>query len=403
MVRILQISNPGDLNQIMQELQVDPYGIKIMLPKAVNYLVRLNSLSNIAANILKQEMLSLGGDVALPKGVLTGKIKKTDCVLIGNLSQFRRLNAKLKLQPFGLNKLAGDLSALITNYEKDKFFWDLGRYKLNLYRRPHIMGIMNITPDSFSGDGLYRASGQSSGQGLEYILDYAQGMVKDGADIIDVGGESSRPGAKPVPLKEELQRVIPVIKILAKKLKVPVSIDTYKPEVASASLDNGAVVVNDITGLNNPAMAKAVARYKSGVVIMHMKGKPFNMQKNPVYKSLIDEVIEYLNKSLDRTLSYGVNRNKIVLDPGLCFGKTVEHNLTILNRLGEFRVLGAPLLIGPSRKSFIGKILNAGMQGRVSGTVAACVLAVEKGAKILRVHDVSPVYQALRITQAVLN
>lgn len=383
----------------MQDIGVDPYGIEIMLPKALNYLIRLNSISNIAANILKQEMLSLGADVAVSRGALTGKTKKTDCLFMGNLAQFSRLTQKLKKQPFGLEKLSSDLSALLVNYQRDRFVLGLGKQRLRLGARTHIMGIVNLTPDSFSGDGLYKS--QVSGRKSQVAMDYIEGMVSDGADIIDVGGQSSRPGARPISVKEELSRIVPVIKALSKKIKVPFSIDTYKPEVAKAALDNGASIVNDITGLENPKMLKVVARYKAGVVVMHMQGKPRTMQKNPHYLSLIDEIIEYLDSSINRAEDYGIDREKIIIDPGIGFGKLVKHNLKILNRLADFKVLGRPILVGPSRKAFIGKILHAEPQDRIFGTVSSCVLAAKSGAKILRVHDVKEVKQALKVFEAI--
>ena len=416
-MRILQISDPEDLKQIMQAIKVDPYGIKIMLPKGITHLVKLNSASNITANILKQEMLSLGGDVAVARGALTGKTKKTDCLLIGNLAQFNRLNQKLKLQPFGLDRLGRGISGALNNYQKDKFVLVLGRHKLNLGRRTYLMGIVNLTPDSFSGDGLYQGlspsqrgavpvkalRSYSKGTVPKMVLDIVEQMVNDGADIIDVGAESSRPGAKPVSIKEELTRAIPVIKALARKIKVPISVDTYKPGVARQALDNGAVIVNDITGLRDPKMAKVIAKYKAGVVIMHMQGKPATMQENPAYQSLIDEILEYLDKAIKRAIYAGIDREKIIVDPGIGFGKTVGHNLEILKNLKEFKVLGRPVLVGPSRKSFIGKILNVGPAERIFGTVSSCVLAAKNGAHILRVHDVKEVRQALKILDSLNN
>ena len=397
MIRVLGISDSKDLNKVMQEIKVDPYGIKIMVPKATTHLVRINSLSSIAANILKQEMLSLGGDVAVARDVLRGKTRKTDCLLMGNLSQFMRLDEKLNKQPFGLSGLAGELACALTNYKKSDFRVNLGKYKLDLRKgRTYIMGVLNMTPDSFSADGLYPSA-------INKIVDIVQKMVQDGADIIDVGGESSRPQAKPVPIKEELARTIPVIKTLAKRIRIPISIDTYKPEVARRALDNGAVIVNDITGLRDPRMRREVSGYKAGIIIMHMQGNPRTMQKNPHYDSLIDEIIEYLDKSIERAVEAGIEREKIIIDPGLGFGKTLEHNLEILKRLKEFKVLGRPVMVGPSRKSFIGKILNLAVQERIFGTVPACVLAVENGANILRVHDVKQISQALKVTEAILN
>ncbi|MDD5166309.1 MAG: dihydropteroate synthase [Candidatus Omnitrophica bacterium] len=395
-MRIFQIKHPEEVKHIMQEIKVDPYGIGIMLPKAQNYLVRMNAVSSIVANILKQEMLSLGGEAAVAREALTGRSKKTDCLLIGNLSQLKSLNEKLKLQPFGLNDISRQLSRALSYYQKDKFTLRAGKYSLNLGSRVRIMGILNLTPDSFSGDGVYKPE-------AEEVVELAEKMVKDGADIIDIGGESTRPGAKPVSLKEELSRVIPAIKVLAKKIKVPLSVDTYKPEVAKAALDNGAVIVNDITGLKNYKMPKLIARYNAGVVIMHSKGKPLTMQKGPKYVSLIDEIIAYLANSIKRAEDAGVNREKIIIDPGIGFGKTAEHNLEILKCINEFKVLGRPILAGPSRKSFIGKILDAAPAERVFGTASACVLLAGGGAHLVRVHDVREVRQALDIFEAVNN
>jgi len=381
----------------MRDIGVDPYGVKIMLPKAVTYLVKLNSLSNIAANILKQEMLSLGAEAALARSSLTGEAKKTDCLLIGNSSQFRLLEEKLQIQPFGLRDLSRQLSCALEDYSRENFRIKLGKFNLNLSKRPQIMGIVNITPDSFSGDGLYPGGGVSR----DRIVAYANQLVRDGADIIDIGGESSRPGARQLPLKEELSRVIPVIKVLAKRIKVPISIDTYKSEVARRALDNGASIVNDISGLRDNKMSGVIRRYKAAVVIMHMKGKPTDMQKNPVYQSLIDELLEYLGSARDKALSAGIYRENIILDPGIGFGKTLKHNLEILKRLEEFKILGQPILVGTSRKSFLGKILNLEAQERIFGTVASCVLAVKNGAGILRVHDVKAVKEALKVFSAI--
>jgi len=394
---ILEAGNPKNIEQLMRQIRVDSYGIKIMLPKAITHLIRLNPISNIAANILKQEMLSLGADAAIARGALTGKAKKSGCLIMGNMAQFNRLREKLKKQPFGLSSLAVELLQTLANYQKDKFNLNLGRSKLSLGARSRIMAVVNLTPDSFSGDGLYPKFRK------EYIIKYVENMVRDGADIIDIGAESSRPGASKISLEEELSRAIPLIKILAKKIKIPISIDTYKPEVARQALDNGAVMVNDITGLSDAKMAKLVAQYKAAVVIMHMKGKPKNMQLNPQYQDVAAEIIDFLDKAIKKAVTLGVEEGKIIIDPGIGFGKALEHNLEILKRLAEFKVLGRPILIGTSRKSFIGKILDLKPQERIFGTVSSCVLAAGKGAHILRVHDVREVRQALDIFDSINN
>jgi dihydropteroate synthase len=395
-IRVLQISKLKELDGVFTEMKVDPYGIRIMSPKAAGFLVKLEGISCIAANILKQELLSCGGDVALPRDVLTGKLKLTDCVLITNLSQFKRLKDKLSIQQFGLNRLSREIDEALGNFCADDFKLDLGRYKLFLGQRTLVMGIMNLTPDSFSGDGL-------SGKNINYLAQIAGNLVRDGADILDLGGESTRPGAKPVSLKDELKRTIPFIRIIAKKVKVPISIDTRKPEVARQALDSGASIVNDISGLINPAMAKVCSRYKAGVVIMHMKGTPRTMQKNPVYNSVMGDIIEFLDSRIKSALDSGIERSRIIIDPGIGFGKTLEHNLAILKNLKELKVLGCPILVGTSRKGFIGKILKVEPQERSAGTIASCVLASANGAKIVRVHDVKIVSQALKLSKAILS
>lgn len=412
-MRILQVNNLEELERVMHEIKVDPYGIKIMRLKGLLYLIKIDSISNVSANILKQQMLSLGGDAAVSRDALTGKAKRTDCLLIGNLAQINQLSAKLIRQPFGLGSLSGDILQIIQNYQKSDFIVPAGSYKLNCSQRTRIMGIVNLTPDSFSGDGLYKnqklevrskkLENKRQKNSTKSIIDYVSRLVEDGTDIIDIGGESTRPGAIPVSVKEEIRRTAAVIKDIRKKIKVPISIDTYKPEVAKAALDNGAVMINDITGLKNPGMLKLAAQYKAAVVIMHMKGRPRNMQKNPQYVSVIGEIIAYLCQAVERAQETGIAKNRIIIDPGIGFGKTLEHNLEIIRNLREFRTLGYPVLIGPSRKSFIGKILDTAAGERLSGTIAVSVLAAQNGANFLRVHDVLQIQQALKVTNAIIN
>ncbi|MDO9573220.1 MAG: dihydropteroate synthase [Candidatus Omnitrophota bacterium] len=397
-MRIFRFSYRKEVENIMHDIGVDPYGIKIMLPKTSAFLIHLNSISNISANIIKQEMLSLGADAALAKGALSGKLKKTDCLIIGRLDQLNTLTHKLKLQPFGLLKLARELDQNIKNYSLDDFTLKMGKYSLKLKEKTHIMGIINVTPDSFSGDGLYNSESKDY---RKLALIKAEQMLKEGADIIDIGGQSSRPGAKSISIKEEMLRTIAVVKLLSKRINAPISIDTTRAVVAKAAFDNGAVMLNDISGLRNNQLTRIAADYDVAVVIMHMLGVPLNMQKVIAYESFIDDVAIYLKQAIKRAESYGIKPNKIVVDPGIGFGKTLEHNLQILKKLADFKILGKPILLGPSRKSFIGKILGTNIQNRTIGTLATCVLAAQRGAHILRVHDVLEVNQALRIVQAI--
>ncbi|NWF98031.1 MAG: dihydropteroate synthase [Nitrospirae bacterium] len=268
-------------------------------------------------------------------------------------------------------------------------------FSIDLSRRTCIMGILNVTPDSFSDGGLYFEK--------SLAIERAKQMVEDGADIIDIGGESTRPGAEPVSLDEELNRTIPVIEALAKEIKVPISIDTYKSVVAEKALNAGASIVNDISGLRfDPEMAKIVAKYKVPVVIMHIKGTPRNMQKEPFYENLIAEIKQYIEDSINIALNTGIDKDKIIIDPGIGFGKTFEHNLEIIHRLSEFSTFGKPVLIGLSRKAFIGKILNnASPLERVEGTAAAVAISIMNGANIIRVHDVKQMTMVAKVADAI--
>ena len=260
--------------------------------------------------------------------------------------------------------------------------------------RTYIMGILNVTPDSFSGDGIY--------QDLDKAVEAAERMVLDGADIIDIGGESTRPGAGPVTIEEEIKRTIPVIKRLSKNIAVPISIDTSKSGVARLALENGASIINDITGLDSDPEMIGVARgCNAKVVLVHIKGTPATMQNKPGYGNLIQEIKDKLRDIVENAVTNGIRRESIIIDPGIGFGKTLEHNLEILNRLHEFKDLGLPVLIGPSRKSFIGKITGAEPDNRIFGTAASVAIAIKNGADIIRVHDVKEMKQVIAVADAI--
>ncbi len=258
-----------------------------------------------------------------------------------------------------------------------------------------IVGVLNVTPDSFSDGGVYFNS-------VESALAQAVRMAKDGADIIDVGGESSRPGSEPVSEEEELRRVIPVIERIAKEVALPISIDTYKPGVAKAALAAGAKIVNDIGGLRDPEMRKAAADAYAPVILMHMQGEPKTMQAHPHYQDVVLDIKEFFKTQIALAQKGGIT--ELILDPGLGFGKTLEHNLIILKRLHEFSDLGFPILVGPSRKAFIGALTgNLPAAERLEGTLAAVVAARLNGASYVRVHDVRECYRALQIADAILG
>lgn len=260
---------------------------------------------------------------------------------------------------------------------------------------PRIMGIVNNTPDSFSGDGI--------GGDVKAAVRAGLSMFDTGADIVDVGGESTRPGAAPVKLEEELRRTITVIESLSKVHPGRVSIDTMKPEVAEAALYAGAAIVNDVSGLRNPRMKEVVAEHGAAVVIMHMRGDPRTMQVKPRYRDVVGDIITYLEARIDEAQGAGIDPRKIMVDPGIGFGKTIDHNLEILRRLREFKKLGKPIVVGVSRKSFIGGISGLPASERLPGSIAAAVLAVREGANIVRVHDVPETAKALRVAHAIMT
>ncbi len=271
--------------------------------------------------------------------------------------------------------------------------WRLRRRTLAVGRLPLLMGIVNVTPDSFSDGGRFLDPRAAVEHGLR--------LVDEGADLIDVGGESTRPYAPPVDADEELRRVIPVVAALVEQAPVPVSIDTSKAVVAQAALDAGAEAINDVTGLTgDPAMVDLAAGSGAGVCAMHMQGTPRTMQKQPVYDDVVADVLAYLRRRRDALAAAGIDRDRIALDPGIGFGKTPEHNLAILSHAWRFHELGSPVLVGPSRKSFIGKVLADPEADRTAGTIGVAVSLARQGIEVLRVHDVAPVRQALLLYDA---
>lgn len=275
----------------------------------------------------------------------------------------------------------------------DSHIFSCGNYALDL-SRPHIMGIVNVTPDSFSDGGRYASTEKAIAHGLQ--------LVEEGADILDIGGESTRPGASPVCLQEELDRVLPVIEQLASRAGVPISIDTYKPEVMQAAIVAGAAIVNDVCALRQPGAVEVLANSRAGVCLMHMQGTPQTMQQDPQYEDVEAEVKDFLNERMQVAVDAGIPRERIVLDPGFGFGKRTVHNVTLLQKLPELLSLGRPLLVGLSRKSVLGSLTGGDVDARLHASIAASVISAMKGAKIIRVHDVKATADALKVVAAVL-
>jgi dihydropteroate synthase len=273
-----------------------------------------------------------------------------------------------------------------------KLKWSV--YSLDLDQKTHVMGVINVTPDSFSDGGLF--------YGHERAVEHGIAMAKEGADMIDVGGESTRPFSEAISEDEELDRVIPVIRGLIRELNIPISIDTRKARVARQALKEGASIINDISALrSDPAMCSTAAEAGVPLILMHMKGTPADMQRNPEYDDLIQEIVDFLKQAKERAVKGGVRRDMIILDPGIGFGKSFDHNLQIIKELGRFSVLQSPILLGSSRKAFIGHILDKEPQDRDTGTMATVAVSVMNGAHIVRVHDVKRAVETVKIVDAI--
>jgi dihydropteroate synthase len=387
-------SKAGLIAEEMERIGVTPEGIKIMLPKAEHRIFKVSGLSGAAASILKQEMLSKGGEVAVSRNAARFGDEMGEVLLIGTVAQMKKLLLKLPHQPFGLPELTRPLQEALDHIAsmppadiiKDRNF-DWGK-------RTYLMGIINVTPDSFSGDGVYC---HSQSEWIDTVTRQAGQFLADGADILDVGGESTRPGATQVPAVEEIRRVVPIIEELSKTSPLPLSVDTQKAVVAQAALKAGADIVNDIWGLQgDPDMVRVVADYGARVVVMHNK---INRQ----YQDLMGEIIDFLAESIDIGLRHGIPLEKIWVDPGIGFGKTVDQNLQVLARLNELKALGCPVLLGTSRKSVIGLTLNQPVEERLEGTAATVTLGVAYGVDVVRVHDVRSMKRIAQMTDTIVR
>lgn len=373
------ISSVKDAETLIRSLGADAYAVRHMARKALLRPLLARGVDNRAANILKQELLACGADAAVSRKVAGFARGTSDMALLATPAQYDRLVRKLAGQPFGLSGMAQDIVTAL---------------KATGVRRLQVMGILNVTPDSFFDGGRYAGAAAVS---------RALAMLAEGAAIIDVGGESSRPGARPVPEDEELRRVLPVIRALRARTRKTISIDTYKPAVARAALDAGADMVNDITGLRygRGAMAAVVARARVPVVVMHMRGTPRTMQKSPRYHDVVADIRAFFDERLRFAEHSGIPRERVILDPGIGFGKTPAHTIALLRNLPAFSDTGCRLLIGASRKSFIGALTGTSAAAdRLGGSIAAAVWACQAGADVLRVHDVKQTIDAITVTGA---
>jgi dihydropteroate synthase len=405
-----KINTPRQAEQLITSLGVSRQAIAILSPKSISLAFKIQDIRSWEANVIKQHLLSLGTDCAINRAALIKNIK-TDILIFGNVSQLNKLCEKLKNQPFSLNEISHKLKLYLDNFLKEEFILCI-RGKILKVKKPLICGIINVTPDSFSGDGLLRlqvtgcpSTSLRVNRLQDLILGKAEKMIKEGAKIIDVGGESSRPFSKPISENEEIKRVISAIRAIRKEFKnIIISIDTYKFKVAKQAAEAGVDIINDITALRrSPQITGLIKKYKLGCILMHMKGSPANMQINPQYKDVTGEIVDFFSERIDFCEKAGIDKEQLLLDPGIGFGKKLKDNLKIINELYKFKIFGLPIFLGLSRKSFLGRITKEEPSQRVLGTAVANALAYFKGAHIFRVHDVKETTQALKIASAILH
>ena len=422
-VRLLRCDGEASLRKEMEAVGADPRGIAIMAPKGSFHLFKLEGLTFAAASILKQEMLSKGGEAVLSGDIYFGGERTTDVLLMATERTLREVLKVLRMQPLpSLRQLAEELAAALRHHAGPECpCCRIGGREFRWDERTYVMGIVNVTPDSFSGDGVY-ATMETEGvacpseraqAATERAVAQALSFLEEGVDIIDVGGESTRPGSAPIDAQTELSRVIPVVRRLREVTDAPISIDTYKASVAAEALDAGADLVNDVWALQmDPELAPLVAERGVPVILMHNRSKPKNAAQQERlggryvgihYHDLMADIIRELRQRVEHAVRAGIPRSRIIIDPGIGFGKTVEQNLHLLNHVDELRVLGLPILAGPSRKSFIGYTLDLPPQERQEGTAAAVALCIARGVNMVRVHDARAMVRVVRMSDAIIR
>lgn len=388
--RILEAGAPVELTHT----DTDPDAEENRIRTRRTYPIRLTGVPPTAARLLTEELLSAGGEAAPARSAEGSRAGTIALVLLATQGQYRALVPSLGRRPAPLPEIAEEVDRALRAYLADAARTVSGaRRSLVLGDRPRVMGVINVTPDSFSDGGEFLDPVRA--------VHAAERMVTDGAAILDVGGESTRPRATPVSPEVEWERIAPVLERLRGRISVPISVDTRHPEVAARAVEAGADFINDVEGLRSESMRTAVARTGAGVVVMHMRGTPATMQENLEYGDLRGEVFATLAAATEAARKAGVAPEKILVDPGLGFGKSAAQSLELLVHVGELRCLGYPLVVGASRKSFLGAALgNAGPRERLEAGLAAAVLAAERGVALVRTHDVRPTVQALKLLAA---
>jgi len=376
---IYKLGDISDKKSALKALGVESAGISIIANKMELLYFQIKDLKTPAVNILKQDALSIGAELAVPKGVITCEADAFDCILIGSRKHMKILSQKELSQPFGLKSVAIELGKFL----KKKEF------------PVKIMGVINANDDSFFEGSRFLAD--------DAIIQIKQ-MIEQGADIIDIGAVSSRPNAQSVSELVELERIMPICDIIKEQKlyeKAIFSIDSYTPRVVEYALKCGFTIINDITGASDKKLIELALKYDAKLCIMHMQGNPKTMQKNPSYDDVMVEVSQFFEKRISKCEELGLRREDIILDVGIGFGKTLDHNLTLIKNMAHFQVFGCEVLIGASRKSMIDSIITSRPEERLAGTLAIHLKAVENGASIVRCHDVAEHVQALAVAEAI--
>lgn len=391
--RVITLDTAEAVRRAMSDIGCDPGGTAIMQNKALFRAIKVEGLATKAANILKQTMLAKGGEAAVRRGTVDLSVDKTDVLLCGTVRQYQQAIAQLKLQPWGLKQLATELNrALDAAGGRLTRAWSWGDKHLTVEpNKTIVMGILNVTPDSFSDGGKFNT--------VDAAIAHLEEMIEAGADIIDIGAESTRPygGAEKVSAEEEKRRLLPIMEEVVKRTTVPISIDTYKADVADMALEAGAHIINDVWGLqyDSGEMARVVAKHGAPIVVMHN-------QHEAVYShDIISDLYTFFQRSLSIGETAGIARDRFIIDPGIGFAKTFDHNMEIMARLEELHALGCPILLGTSRKRFIGEVLDLPAEQRVEGTMATVAIGINKGTHIVRVHDVKEVKRMARMMDAI--
>lgn len=387
-MRWIKLDNLEEAKRAIAQIGSDSGGIAFMAGKSLGKAIKVENVPLPAAHILKQEMLSVGGDAAVHRNVIVNKVEATDVLLLGTVRQFEQFAQKILAQPFGLKELGQQLKAMLKGLEppQERTLACRGR-ELVLGKRTLVMGILNVTPDSFSDGGRY--------VDLKQAVSHAEQMIEEGADLIDIGAESTRPGTVPISAEEEWSRLEPVLKELLPRTTVPISLDTYKAEVAEQGLEAGVNIINDIWGLQgDPDMARVVGKYHAPVIVMHN-------QKEPNYHHLLGDMMAFFRRSIQLAEENGLGGDEIIVDPGIGFAKTREQDLEVMSRLDELKSLGHPILLAASRKRLIGHVLDLPVDQRLEGTIATSVAGVAAGVDMIRVHDVLANRRAIDMADAI--